>query len=137
MEDTDLKELSRNLIIWLVVVVVFGSLMTIIFINKFGSKDIPINKIIDKKESLVVLIINNETKNTEQIQKKLEEYPLEYEVVNKDKERYYNEFLKKISITEEDIVEPTVLIIQKKKVKSILVDIENIEDLNTFLDYNK
>ena len=73
MEDTDLKELSRNLIIWLVVVVVFGSLMTIIFINKFGSKDIPINKIIDKKESLVVLIINNETKNTEQIQKKLEE----------------------------------------------------------------
>ena len=40
MEDLDLKELFNNLIVWVVVVVVLGSLMTMFLVNKFGSKEL-------------------------------------------------------------------------------------------------
>ncbi len=136
MEDLDLKELSKNLVIWLIVTVVFGSMMTIVLVRKFGSQDISINKKIDEKKSMTVLIINNQTKNKKQIIDLLKEKDIKYEIINRDKERYFDSFLQKLSITEKDIIEPTILIIEKGEVKSILVNVNDLEELNTFLDYN-
>ena len=136
MEDQDLKELIVKLGAWLFVVVVFGSLMTIIFVNKFGSQEISINKKIDKKDSLVILVINNKVDNTKEIKNTLKKKNIKVEVVNKDKERYFNDFLRKLSITEKDIVEPTLIIVKEGKVTAILVEIKDLDELNSFLEYN-
>ncbi len=137
MEDLDLKELIRNVIVWLVILVIFGSLLLIILINKFGGNDISINKKIDQKKSLVVLVINSKTKNKKQIENTLKDRNVKYEIIDSEKERYYKTFLQKVSLTENDIIEPTVIIIKKGKVKSTLVDIKKIEELNSFLDFNQ
>ena len=136
MEDLELKELFRNLGIWLILFLVFGSLFVIILVNKFGSRDIGINQKIDKKESLVILIVTKDTKNTKEIKKELKNNNISYEIIYRDRERYFNDFLKKVQLEETDIVEPTIIYIENKEVVSILVDIKNIDDLKSFIEYN-
>ncbi len=136
MEDTNLRELIIKLVVWLVVVLVFGSLMTIILVNKFGSKNISINKKIDKEQNLVVLVVSKNTKNTKEIKSLLKTNNIKYEIVYKDKEMYFDDFLTKLDIEKKDIIEPTLIIIEDKKAKAILVDIKKTDDLKTFLEYN-
>jgi len=136
MEDLELKELFRNLGIWLILFLVFGSLFVIILVNKFGSKDISINQKIDKKESLVILIVTKDTKNTKEIKNELKNNNISYEIIYRDRERYFNDFLKKVQLEEKDIVEPTIIYIENKEVVSILVDIKNIDEIKSFIEYN-
>ena len=136
MEDLDLKEFLTNIGIWIFIVVVFGSLFTLVLINKFGVKEISINKKIEKKDNLYVLVVSKEDKNLKEIKKTLKENNISYEVVQKDGERYFDDFLKKISLTEKDIITPTLIVIEKKQASAILVDIKNIDELNSFLEYN-
>ena len=136
MEDLELKELARNIGIWLFVLIVFGSLFVIILINKFGVKDISINQAIDKEDELVVLVINTDTKNRNEIKKCLNENNVSYEIVYKNRERYFDDFLLKLDLEEKDIVVPTIIYIKDQKANSILVDIKDIDDLYSFLEYN-
>ena len=136
MEDLELKELFRNLGIWLILFLVFGSLFVIILVNKFGSKDISINQKIDKKESLVILIVTKDTKNTKEIKNELKNNNISYEIIYRDRERYFYDFLKKVQLEEKDIVEPTIIYIENKEVVSILVDIKNIDEIKSFIEYN-
>ena len=135
-EDLDLKQLFSKLAIWLFVVVVFGSLATIILVNRFGVKEIDINKTIDKKETLMVLVIEKNTKNTKSIKNTLKKYNVDYSIVYKDKERYYTDFLRKLSLSEKDIEVPTVIYVKEGEAQSILVNIEDLDELKTFLEYN-
>ena len=136
MEDLELKELARNIGIWLFVLIVFGSLFVIILINKFGVKDISINQAIDKEDELVVLVINTDTKNRNEIKKCLNENNVSYKIVYKNRERYFDDFLLKLDLEEKDIVVPTIIYIKDQKANSILVDIKDIDDLYSFLEYN-
>jgi len=136
MEDTNLKEFTTNIIIWLVVVLVFGTMLTIVFINRFGSKEISINKKIEKQQELVILVISNETKNTNRIKEVLKKNELSYEIVNKDQEMYFEDFLDKLSLTEKDIVEPTLIYVQEEKPVAILVNVKDLDALNEFIEYN-
>ena len=135
-EDLDLKELLMKLGIWLAVVVVFGSLMTIILVNRFGSKGISINSKIDKKQTMIILVVSNDTKNTSKIKNIIKKYNIDYAVVNQSKERYFDDFLRKLSISESDIVVPTIIYVEEGKVNSILVNVEDLDELQTFLEYN-
>ena len=137
MEDKELNEMIGKVTIVVLAAIIFTVLLTLVFINKFGAKQIPVNKMIDNNETLYVLVINNETKNKKEIEKVLKDKEVVYTIVNKDVELHYNDFLKKISITNEDIIEPTLIYIEEKKANSILVDIKKIDDLKTFLEYNK
>ncbi len=136
MEDLELKELARYIGIWLFVLIVFGSLFVIILINKFGVKDISINQAIDKEDELVVLVLNTDTKNRNEIKKCLNENNVSYQIVYKNRERYFDDFLLKLDLEEKDIVVPTIIYIKDQKANSILVDIKDIDDLYSFLEYN-
>ena len=137
MEDKELNEMIGKVTIVVLAAIIFTVLLTLVFINKFGAKQILVNKMIDNNETLYVLVINNETKNKKEIEKVLKDKEVVYTIVNKDVELHYNDFLKKISITNEDIIEPTLIYIEEKKANSILVDIKKIDDLKDFLEYNK
>ena len=136
MEDLPLKEFAKNLLIWLVVFVVFGSLFVIILVNKFGSRDITINQKIDKKDSLIVLVVSNDTKNKRDIESVLKENNISYEVVNRDKERYFEDFLQKLNLEEQDIIPPTILYIEKQEVNAMLIEVKELDELNSFIEYN-
>ncbi len=136
MEEKELKEQIKKIVIVVVAAILFTTALTFVFINKFGAKEISVNKLIDKNKELYVLVINKKTKNVKEIEEVLKEKELTYTVVNKDQELHYNDFLKKLSITDEDIIEPTIIYVLDKKANSILVNIKKTDDLNNFLEYN-
>ena len=132
--DIDLKEFFSKIIIWVLIVIVFGSLGTIIFANRFGAEDISINKKINSKQTLMILVIKTDTKNKAQIENESKKKNFKDESVYSDKERYYEDFLIKLSLTEKDVIEPTIIYVEEKQAKYSLVDIQNIEELRDFLD---
>ena len=136
MEDTDLKEFLTKIGIWVFIVVVFGGLMTLILINKFGVKEIDINKEIDKKNNLLVLVVNEKTKKINNYKEVLNNSGMNYKIVYKDRERYFDDFLRKVDLEETDIIEPTIIYIEKGKVSAILGDLKKTDELKTFLEYN-
>lgn len=136
MEDTDLKEFATKIGIWVFVVVVFGGLMTIILINKFGVKEIDINKEIDKKSDLLVLVVNEKTKKINDYKEVLNKSGMTYKIVYSDRERYFDDFLRKVDLEETDIIEPTIIYIEEGKVTAILEDLKKTGELETFLEYN-
>ena len=133
MEDLDLKEFISSVKIWGILVAVFGTLAIIIFINKFGAEDININRKIDSKKSLVILVVKSDTKNTKALESKLKNDGFKYETVYSDKERYYGEFLIKLSLTEKEVAEPTILYVEDGKAIFSLVDAKESEELDEFL----
>ena len=136
MEDEELRSFLMKVGIWAFVVVVFGGLLTIILINKFGSKEIDINKTIDKNQQLLILVVNQDTKNKKELKQVLKKSNISYTVIHRDKERYFNDFLNKLSLTEKDIVEPTVIYVENQQAMAILVEIEDEEALETFIEKN-
>lgn len=136
MEDTDLKEFATKIGIWVFIVVVFGGLMTLILINKFGVKEIDINKEIDKKNDLLVLVVNEKTKKINNYKEVLNNSGMNYKMVYSDRERYFDDFLRKVDLESTDIIEPTIIYIEKGKVSAILGDLKKTDELETFLEYN-
>ncbi len=135
MDDLNLKEFATKIFIWVFVVLVFGGLMTIILVKKFGSENISINKRIDKEQSLFVLVVNEDTKNISTYKKVLKENDIKYSILYSDRERYYDDFLIKLNLEKEDIIEPTIIYIEDKEAIAIL-NIEKKDELKDFLEYN-
>ena len=136
MEDLELKQLGKEVGIWLFVFIVFGSLFVLVLVNKFGVKDIAINKQIEKKDQLVILVLESENKNKSEIKKLLKENDVSYEIVYKDRERYFDDFLLKLELEEKDVITPTIMYVEKGKVNAILVDIKDMDELYSFIEYN-
>lgn len=132
--DLDLKTFFSGIKLWGIIVAVFGTLATIIFMNRFGSNDIRINKKIDSKKAIIILIVKTDTKNKEQIEKELKKEKFKYEIVYSDKERYYDEFLRKLSLEKKEVIEPTILYVEDGVAKYSLVDAKEKEEVNAFLD---
>lgn len=136
MEDTDLKEFLTKIGVWVFIVVVFGGLMTLILINKFGVKEIDINKEIDKKSDLLVLVVNEKTKKINDYKEVLNNSGMTYKIVYSDRERYFDDFLRKVDLEETDIIEPTIIYIEEGRVTAILENLKKTGELEAFLEYN-
>ena len=137
LEDTNLLELLKQVRLWALIVIIFGGLFTYILIKRFGGQGIFINEIIDSRRSVVVFVTTTKTSNNTEIEKVLKNYEVDYEIVYKDKERYFEDFLKKINSYEEDVKEPALVCIESGTVTNIIKEINNSNDLIAFIEYNR
>lgn len=137
MEDKELKSVLTKVAIYVVVFVVFGGLFIKILINNFSYEDVSVGKRIDKEETFLLLIVDEKNKNPKDIIDYLNNNGLSIEIVNSDREKYYDDFLTKLNITKDDIVEPSLLDIRNGIVFSIVTDVKVDKDLEMFVNlYN-
>lgn len=134
--DDDLKELVRKISFALCIIILFIMVGTFAFLNKFGGKNNLIEDKIYKEQDFVLLIRNQECDNCKRIKRNLREHDIFYDELYSDKDKRYHTILNKLSLSEKDIVEPSLLYIKEGKVIAILVDIENLDDLEDFIEYN-
>ena len=135
-DDYELQELVQIIGKWLIAVVIFGGLFTYILITRFGGQEIAINKKINSRHTVIAFVTTSKTKNNNEIKEVLKKYNIKYEIVYKDKERYFKDFLKRIKTYEEDIKEPSIVYIEDGSVIAIIKEINNLDDLVTFIEYN-
>ena len=120
MEDIDLKEFLTNIKVFLFIFIVFGALFVIILFNHFGGKGISINKKIAKEKNLFVVVLEEKEKTSPKVVKILKEENVKYAVLYQQEERYFNDFLKKVSLTDEKAKEVLVHATKEEKIKSFI-----------------
>lgn len=137
MEDVELKNTLRGAIIFIAIFIVFGGLFLKIIINNFSYEDVSVGKRLDKKDTFLLLIVNEKSKNNTDIVECFKDNDLKVEIVNSDREKYYDDFLFKLGITRYEISEPSLLDIREGKVVSIMTDVKLDNNLNVFIDTYK
>lgn len=137
MEDIDLKGFLTNIKVFLFIFIVFGALFVIILFNHFGGKGISINKKIAKEKNLFVVVLEEKEKTSPKVVKILKEENVKYAVLYQQEERYFNDFLKKVSLTDEDLSSPTLIYIEDEKAKEVLVHATKEEKIKSFIEENK
>ena len=136
MEDEEVKLLIKRLkIAFLIILITIGPLL-LLLISSSGKDTGKAVKRINKKESFYVLVFNNKTKN-KKINKVIKDSNVSYEMINTDKASYYSEFLGRLGMNRNDIIEPTLIYIKNGKLYSSLVDIQDIKDIKTFIKGNE
>lgn len=132
-DDEELISLFKRLGIGIVVLIIFSAVMIILLINRFSPHSSKVVEAVNNKESLYVLIDNNDCRNCDGIRKILKEENISYYEINIEKDGHYKEFLESISATENEVVVPTLMYIKEGQLDSTIVEIKDEEILKTFI----
>ena len=135
-EDRELLDFINKTIIIIIVLVIGIAVFILVMVNKNSLGLSKVEKVIDNKEDLIVLIRKNDCKKCSSIENVLKNNNIDYYVLNSNNNKRKDIIYKKINITNIDIEEPSIVYIKDGNLYSILVDIKKISDLNKFLEYN-
>ena len=133
MVDEKVIDLRNRFFLAIFLIILFLTPLLFIFMNKFGKDDNIVISRINNNETFTILVINN-ISNTSKIESTLNKNNISYEIINTDKYRYYNSFLNKLDINKNDIVEPSILYIENGKLISILVEINDTNKLDEYIE---
>lgn len=135
-EDSELLDIITKFIYILVILIVFSSLFVMMMVNKNFLNVSKFEKIIKNKDNALLLVRKSDCKKCGSIEKELKKSNVKYFVLNTDNDKRRDIIFKKMNITSSDIEEPSVVYVKDGGVYSILVDIQKINDLNKYLEYN-
>lgn len=136
-DDEELISLFKRLKIGIVIILIFSVLFVVFIYNKFLPHTPEVINKINNKESLYVLIDNKSCNTCKRIKEILEENNISYYEINIDKDTHYKEFLKSLSITENEVVVPTIMYIENGMLDSTIVEVKDEEILKAFLENTK
>lgn len=136
-DDEELLSLFKRLKIGIVIILVFAVLFVVFIYNKFLPHTPEVINKINNKESLYVLVDNKSCTTCKRIKEILKENNISYYEINIDKDTHYKEFLKSLSITENEVVVPTIMYIENGMLDSTIVEVNDEEILKAFLENTK
>ena len=134
MKDKEFIKLKKLFFKSSFFVIIFMIPFTIALVTKFGYKTTNMEKSIRNKESLLILVTEKECARCKEIKEIMKDKEVPYYELNFDKTTIndYKRILRKVKISENDIVIPTLIYIQDGNLRSSLV---NIKDKNELLSY--
>lgn len=136
-DDEELLSLFKRLKIGIVIILIFAVLFVVFIYNKFLPHTPEVINKINNKESLYVLVDNKSCTTCKRIKEILKENNISYYEINIDKDTHYKEFLKSLSITENEVVVPTIMYIENGMLDSTIVEVNDEEILKAFLENTK
>lgn len=137
MKDPEFIQLRNRFLIALLVTLIFTIPMLFFVINRFSVKPSKIIRSVNNKEDVVVLVTENNCSKCEKTSKILKDNKVKYIEINRSIENNnYETILKKIEMSKDDILPPTIIYIKKGTLDSSLVPASE-EEILMYLDYNK
>lgn len=138
MEAEDqIRDLRNKVLLGVFIFIIFFIPGLAVFMTKFGRVETKIIEKVDKEESFIILFTKTECDYCKEAKEILKNNNIKFEEVKTDSERYYGTIIHKLEISKNDIVEPTVMIVENGKLYSSLVNINNKNDLESYLEnYN-
>lgn len=119
--DQDFIALRNRIVLAVLVAIVFTIPLIIFIFNKFGNNSSLILNSLNKKENLVLLVTKEECKSCEDSENLLKKQKVNYTLLNKDQETNYEKIIRKIGISDDDIIVPTIIYIEEGLLYSSLV----------------
>ena len=119
--DQDFIALRNRIVLAVLVAIVFTIPLIIFIFNKFGNNSSLILNSLNKKENLVLLVTKEECKSCEDSENLLKKQKVNYTLLNKDQETNYEKIIRKIGISDDDIIVPTIMYVEEGLLYSSLV----------------
>ena len=134
MKDPEFVELRNKFLFGMLVSLIFLIPLFFFFYNRFIPKDSFIVERIQREESFVLLICDNDYyRRGKMVRNVLKEYGIDYETSNLEKDSSYREILKILNLSSSDIKSPTLVYIEKGIMISVLPNIQEKEEVLSFL----
>lgn len=127
------NELKKKILIGLGVFLLFFIPSLIAIINKFNYKESNILNRISKEESFLIVVKDKDTEMTKNIESYLKNKNYVYEDLYSTDEVRYKKVLYKLDISSDDIEEPTIIYVSEGKIYSSLVNVEDMENFETYI----
>lgn len=134
MNDPEFIKLRNRFLIEVLVVLIFIIPIIFIFVNKFSLGGSKIIKSIKKNETFAVLLVSPEYENCAKVEEMLSNNNAKYYKLDISNKNRYADFLKALSITKDEVIVPTLMYIEEGKLYATLVDIQDEEELNAFVE---
>ena len=136
MKDEEFIKLKNNFFKSVFFVLLFIVPFTIALITKFGTNNTNIENKIRNKETMLILITEKKCNKCREIKDILKKQNVNFYEINIDKTTIndYQRILRKIKISENDIVIPTMIYVEEGNLKSSLVDIKNKNELLSYIE---
>lgn len=136
MRDEEFRKLSKRFFISTFFVLLFIIPFTIVLITKFGVNNTDIEKSIRNKETILLFITKKNCSRCIKMKNELEKNNILYAELNIDKTTIndYQRILRRIKISENDVIAPTLIYIEDGELISSLVDIKEKNDLLSYIE---
>lgn len=136
MKDPEFILLRNRFVIALIFIIIFFVPIFFFLKNKFLINNSIIIDKINKEEDIVILVTEEQCDSCKQTEKVLNKDNVTYQILNVNKEKDYYQILKKLNLSIDEIVPPTVIYIEKGNVVATTLETEE-NDLEIFIEnYN-
>jgi glutaredoxin len=137
MNDPEFREMLNKAIFIVAVVLVFTIPVYFIFKNKIMVQESTTLKEIRNNKTIMLYITENNCKQCKILKKELDKTDIEYEEINKDKEKNYNRILSQLGLKSSTITVPSLIYVEEGKVISFVVDIDSKEKIKEYINNYK
>lgn len=134
MQNPEFILLRNRFLIALLVALIFTIPLTLLFINKFSNKPSRIIDSINNKESIFILVTENNCEKCQETENIMKENNIDFILLNKDTEEKYDSIIKKIDIPNDELTPPTIIYIKDGIINSKLVNSSQTE-IEEFLNF--
>lgn len=136
MKDEEFIAIKNRVLLAIFVAIVFTIPLFIFMLNKFGNGGSAVINSINKKEEMVIFITSSKCKLCDEVNDYLKDKDVKFTTINIDHDDYYEMVLKKLDLSKENIVVPSLIYVEDGKLYSSMVDINDKEQIDSFIRFN-
>ena len=136
MRDPEFIELRNKFLLGLFIFLVFAIPIFFFIKNKFYVSNSDIYNSINKKNDMLILVVENKCDKCNESKKILNNIDINYYILNKDKQKDYIQILNKLNIHKKEIVSPTLIYIKEGNIYAYINNIKSEEEINSFIENN-
>lgn len=135
MRDPEFISLRNRFLIGVLVSVVFAVPLIFFIYKSYANSDVL--TLLNNKETFTILVTSNKCENCELVSDILDDYDIDYKELNSDRNKEYQEIMKKLGIENKREVYPILVYVEDGSMKANLFDITGKEMIGDFLEFHK
>ena len=133
MKDPELIELKNRFLLGIGLALLFCIPLFFFFKNRWNFSSKLVTKV-KENEEIVFLIEKKNCPTCKEIEQELNRLQVNYSIINNTQTKEYDDLLLLIDIPKKEINPPTIMYIKEQKLVATLVDINDSEDIELFVD---
>ena len=134
MKDPEFVALRNKVLIGLAIFIVFITLLMMVMHRFFGNYSGKVYENIVADKTFVFLQVDSKCDMCDSVKLVLEEHDIDYQILTMSPKDRHEDVYKVLGIDSDNVIAPSLFYIKKGEVVSYLSDIDNENELNSFID---
>ena len=134
MRDPEFIKLRNKFFIGVVVSLIFTVPLFLIFYNRLTPETSKVIKRIEGEDTFYLLVVEKNCKNCSSMKNILKDQNVDYEIIDKNKDKKYSDTLKLLDLSSQEVETPCLIYIEQGNLIASLPSIQEEEEIITFMN---